>query len=99
MANSAIFTFHKEDHTLGNLLRSRLLTNPHVTFAGYKVSHPLVPDFDLRVQTTDDIKPRDAVIEACKEIVEDLATLSREFQKEWELRKHITQEGARRGDL
>ena len=40
--SSSIFTFNKEDHTLGNLLRSRLLQSPHVRFAGYKVPHPLV---------------------------------------------------------
>lgn len=40
--SSSIFTFNKEDHTLGNLLRSQLLKSPHVTFAGYKVPHPLV---------------------------------------------------------
>lgn len=36
--SSAIFTFNKEDHTLGNLIRSRLLQSSHVLFAGYKVS-------------------------------------------------------------
>lgn len=40
--SSSIFTFNKEDHTLGNMLRSRLLQSPHVAFAGYKVPHPLV---------------------------------------------------------
>lgn len=40
--SSSIFTFNKEDHTLGNLLSSRLLQSPHVTFSGYKVPHPLV---------------------------------------------------------
>ena len=40
--SSSIFTFNKEDHTLGNLLRSQLLKSPHVRFAGYKVPHPLV---------------------------------------------------------
>ena len=34
---TALFTFNKEDHTLGNLIRSRLLQSPHVLFAGYKV--------------------------------------------------------------
>ena len=34
--NSAVFTFNKEDHTLGNLLRAHLLKDPHVIFAGYK---------------------------------------------------------------
>ena len=40
--STSIFTFNKEDHTLGNLLRSRLLQTPHVTFSAYKVPHPLV---------------------------------------------------------
>jgi DNA-directed RNA polymerase subunit L len=35
--SSAIFTFNKEDHTLGNLIRSRLLQSSHVLFAAYKV--------------------------------------------------------------
>ena len=39
--SSSIFTFNKEDHTLGNLLRARLLQSPKVTFAGYRVQHPL----------------------------------------------------------
>lgn len=34
--NSSVFTFNKEDHTLANMLRSALLKDPHVTFAGYK---------------------------------------------------------------
>jgi len=39
--SSSLFIFNKEDHTLGNLLRSRLLQSEHVTFAGYRVPHPL----------------------------------------------------------
>ena len=39
--STSIFTFNKEDHTLANMLRSRLLQYPHVHFAGYKVPHPL----------------------------------------------------------
>lgn len=37
MPNTSIFTFNKEDHTLGNLLRARLLQDRRVTFAAYKV--------------------------------------------------------------
>ena len=38
MPNTSIFTFNKEDHTLGNMLRTRLFQNSHVIFSGYKVS-------------------------------------------------------------
>lgn len=35
--STSIFEINKEDHTIGNLLRGRLLQNRHVTFAAYKV--------------------------------------------------------------
>ncbi|KAI9838195.1 MAG: DNA-directed RNA polymerase II core subunit [Sclerophora amabilis] len=87
--SSAIFHFNKEDHTLGNLLRSRLLSNQHVTFAGYKMPHPLVAKFELRVQTDGEVTPRDALVASCRAIVADLAQLSKEFTKEWELKKMV----------
>jgi len=85
--NASTFLFKKEDHTLANLLRARLLTMPNILFAAYKVPHPLFADFELRVQTDGNLTPKDAVIRACREIVSDLGTLSREFSKEWELKK------------
>lgn len=39
--DASVFTFNKEDHTLGNLIRSQLFHSPHVKFSGYKVPHPL----------------------------------------------------------
>ena len=41
VSNASVFTFNKEDHTLGNMLRARLLQSPHVIFSAYKVPHPL----------------------------------------------------------
>ncbi|MCJ1366648.1 DNA-directed RNA polymerase II core subunit [Acarospora aff. strigata] len=87
--SSSLFTFNKEDHTLGNLLRSRLLQSNHVTFAGYKIPHPLFSTFELRVQTDGAVTPRAAVIQACRDLVTDLGVLGREFTKEWELRKMV----------
>jgi len=48
--SSAIFTFNKEDHTLGNLLRSRLLQSSHVLFAGYKVCHCSISRVGCRIK-------------------------------------------------
>ncbi|KAI2057454.1 DNA-directed RNA polymerase II core subunit [Ophidiomyces ophidiicola] len=92
LPSTAIFTFNKEDHTLGNLIRSQLLKSQHVQFAGYKVPHPLVHKFMLRVQTDGTITPKDAVLAACHELVKDLGTLSREFTKEFVLRKMVSAE-------
>ncbi|KAI4244463.1 MAG: hypothetical protein L6R40_002930 [Gallowayella cf. fulva] len=87
--SASVFTFNKEDHTLGNMLRERLLRNPHVHFSGYKVPHPLFSTFELRVQTDGSITPRQALLACCKDLVNDLGYLGREFTKEWELRKMV----------
>ncbi|KXG47592.1 uncharacterized protein PGRI_014620 [Penicillium griseofulvum] len=87
LPSAAIFTFRKEDHTLGNMLRQRLLKTPHVIFAAYRVPHPLTPEFQLRIQTDGDITPRQAVVNASEALIKDLGILSREFTKEYELRK------------
>ncbi|KAL8934441.1 MAG: hypothetical protein Q9216_005913 [Gyalolechia sp. 2 TL-2023] len=87
--STSVFTFNKEDHTLGNMLRSRLLQSPNVLFSGYKVPHPLFSSFILRVQTDGTLTPRQALVQACKDLVTDLGLLSREFTKEWELRKMV----------
>ncbi|OKL60806.1 hypothetical protein UA08_03918 [Talaromyces atroroseus] len=87
--STSIFTINREDHTMGNLLHNRLLQNRHVTFAAYKVPHPLVHKVELRVQTDGEITPKDALLAACHDTVRDLGTLSREFTKEFELRKMV----------
>ncbi|EFE32013.1 uncharacterized protein ARB_00903 [Trichophyton benhamiae CBS 112371] len=87
--STAIFTFNKEDHTLGNLIRSRLLQNQHVLFSGYRIPHPLVHKVLLRVQTDGQITPKEAVLAACHDLVKDLGIFSREFTKEYELRKMV----------
>lgn len=49
----------------------------------------MVPKFELRVQTDGEVTPKDAIIAACHDLVKDLGTLSREFTKEYELRKMV----------
>jgi DNA-directed RNA polymerase II subunit RPB11 len=85
LPNTTIFTFNKEDHTLGNLIASRLHKYGYVTFSAYKMHHPLTPAFDLRVSTDGTVTPRDAVLTCCKDVLVDLDTVSREFTKEMEL--------------
>lgn len=90
--HTAIFTFNKEDHTLGNLLSQRLLKYDYIVFSAYKVPHPLFATFELRVQTDGTITPKDAIIRACRDIVQDLQRLNDSFQQEW-LGKKIVSEG------
>lgn len=64
----SVFRFNREDHTLGNILRLKLLENEQVLFAGYRVEHPLDRHMNVRVQTVRDITPRDAVEHALLEL-------------------------------
>ncbi|KIW98565.1 uncharacterized protein Z519_00226 [Cladophialophora bantiana CBS 173.52] len=87
--NTTIFTFNKEDHTLANLLRDKLLKNSHVTFAAYRVPHPLFAKFELRVQTDGEITPKEAVLASSRDLVHDLDVLKTNFTREYELRKMV----------
>ncbi|CAK8696704.1 unnamed protein product [Clavelina lepadiformis] len=78
--NAAHFTVNKEDHTLGNLLRSQLLKDPKVLFAGYKVPHPLEHKFILRVQTTGDYSPQEAFTNAIKDVISEISLLEERFK-------------------
>ena len=93
VANTAIFTFNKEDHTPGNLITQRLHKYKFIQFSAYRVPHPLFATFDLRVTTDGSISPKDAILKACQDCITDLNTLSREFTKEWELKKIAGEHG------
>ncbi|KAM0701472.1 hypothetical protein Q7P35_011834 [Cladosporium inversicolor] len=87
VANAALFTFNKEDHTLANMLRDKLYRMDHVTFAAYKVPHPLFATFQLRIHTDGEVTPKAAIIKACGELITELQELDQEFTKEFELKK------------
>ncbi|OAA54297.1 DNA-directed RNA polymerase 2 subunit [Niveomyces insectorum RCEF 264] len=90
LANTSDFLMKKEDHTLGNLLAEHLKMHPKVLMAGYKVGHPNVAEVLLRVQTDGTITPKEAIVEVCKQLVASLGHLSREFTREYELRRMAT---------
>ena len=61
-------------------------------------SHTMIAsEFILRIQTDGTIAPRAALMQACQELITDLGILSREFTKEWELRKMVG-DGAKADD-
>lgn len=57
------------------------------------VPHPLVATVELRIQTDGSCTPKEALLNACTALVGNLETLSREFTKEYELRKMINGNG------
>ncbi|KAK9468847.1 DNA-directed RNA polymerase [Lipomyces arxii] len=87
--NTINIKFEREDHTLGNLLRSQLLQDPKVLFAAYKIEHPLFANFVMRLQTEEGYDPREALRNAILVLIAQLEQFKKEFSKEWELRKAL----------
>ncbi|KRT81334.1 hypothetical protein AMK59_4939 [Oryctes borbonicus] len=79
--NAAIFTINKEDHTLGNMIRNQLLKDPNVLFAGYKLPHPLEHKFVLRIQTTSDYSPQEALMNAITDLIAELSLFEERFKE------------------
>jgi DNA-directed RNA polymerase subunit L/DNA-directed RNA polymerase alpha subunit len=77
--------FTGEDHTLGNLLQTWLSDNKMdgmLTFAGYKVPHPLRDEMVLRIGVEDasEDKAREVIAEAAKA----LADMFTEWTADWQ---------------
>ena len=79
--NACIFTINKEDHTLGNMIRCQLLKDPNVLFAGYKNPHPLEHKIILRIQTTSDYTPQEALMNAITDLVSELSLFEERFKE------------------
>lgn len=62
--HAATFTLQREDHTVGNLVRTALHRDGEVTFAGYRVPHPLEHVVVVKVATRGRRTPK-AVLSRC----------------------------------
>lgn len=78
--NAANFTIIKEDHTLGNLLRTELLKSDNIYFAGYRMPHPLENLMELKVQTDGSITPSLAVKRAISNRKLELDAIKNQFK-------------------
>uniref|UniRef100_A0A5S6QI70 Probable DNA-directed RNA polymerase II subunit RPB11 n=1 Tax=Trichuris muris TaxID=70415 RepID=A0A5S6QI70_TRIMR len=79
--NAYLFIINKEDHTMGNLLKDKLLEDGKVLFAGYKQPHPLEHKIYLRVQTTPDYHPLRALNTAFLELISEVNQLEEDFRE------------------
>lgn len=61
-------------------LCSQLRKDPQVLFAGYKNPHPLEHKFVLRVQTTADYSPQEAITHAITDLISEFSLLEERFK-------------------
>ncbi|KAJ3324970.1 DNA-directed RNA polymerase II core subunit [Boothiomyces sp. JEL0866] len=83
--NAATFKILREDHTLGNMVRMKLLDNPKVIFAGYKMPHPLEHDILLKIQTTADTTPIQVLQDELNNLIAEVSGILKNFQDEMTL--------------
>lgn len=74
--NELVFEVRGETHTFCNALRQALVEDKAVTFAAYKISHPLTSIPLFRVKTDGSKTPEEALTEAAKK----LTALSQNFK-------------------
>lgn len=84
--NCILIKFEREDHTLGNLLREELISDPKVLFAAYKIEHPLFANFMMRLQTEEGYNPKQALKNACNRLIHKINVLNEKFKREWEMK-------------
>ena len=58
----------------------QLLNDPQVLFSGYKVPHPLEHKFVLRIQTTPDYSPQEALSNALTDLISEVTGLEAKFK-------------------
>ena len=85
VTNAGTFRFNKEDHTVGNLFRMQLLSDPSVRFAGYFHPHPLVYFIDLKIQTNNStVAPVEVLSSAIEDLANETDHLMTQFQEAME---------------
>jgi len=80
--NAATILLKKQDHTMANMIRSQLLLDPSVLFAGYKVPHPLETDVIIKIQTDERSNPADALKRACTLLIQQTLDVKRQFSEQ-----------------
>jgi DNA-directed RNA polymerase II subunit RPB11 len=78
--NAATFEIQREDHTIGNMVRMKLLEDKSVLFAGYRMPHPLNPLIEVKVQTRPDTSPLNAFDKALVSLIQDASSINDDFQ-------------------
>ena len=79
--NAGTIVMHKEDHTLGNMVKMQLLRDPKVMFAGYNIPHPLINDIILKVRTSPDGEPMKATKTAVDDLHVEVGLMANAFKK------------------
>ena len=86
--NTSLFIINKEDHTFGNAVKMMLLRNPKVRYVAYRKPHPLENKIELKIQTNGDITTKNALIEALRNLNDDIDDCFKNLDEEFQVNKN-----------
>ena len=86
--NTTLFIINREDHTFGNAVKMMLLRNPKVRYVAYRKPHPLENKIELKIQTNGDITPKNALIEALRNLNDDIDDCFKNLDEEFQVNKN-----------
>ncbi len=75
------FDLENADQTLASVLVDKLREDPHVTFAAYRVAHPLIGIPTVRVSTDGEETPLQAIGKAVNALSDILSKLMEDAEK------------------
>jgi DNA-directed RNA polymerase II subunit RPB11 len=82
LPNAGTFVILREDHSIGNLLRTQLHRDETVTFAGYRIPHPLESKLLVKVSTNGSKSPIVAAKDSITQLKFQISGLSQAFSRE-----------------
>mmetsp|Transcript_12612 Transcript_12612/g.31014 ORF Transcript_12612/g.31014 Transcript_12612/m.31014 type:complete len:129 (-) Transcript_12612:369-755(-) len=80
LTNCGVLKIFKEDATFGNIVRSHLLRDKRVLFAGYRIPHPLYPEMHMKVRTTAETNPQKAIQDAIGHAKQEAQNIEKAFK-------------------
>ncbi len=83
---------HNEDHTLMNSLRSLLVKNENVKFAGYRIIHPLENKVQMYISTKENSEKSniESLLAATHDLQNNIKTFETHFDKAVQAHSQIT---------
>ena len=82
LPNAGTFVILREDHSIGNLMRTQLHRDETVTFAGYRIPHPLEAKLLVTLSTNGSKTPIVAAQEPITQLKFQISGLNQSFSRE-----------------
>ena len=82
LPNAGTFVILREDHSIGNLMRTQLHKDESVTFAGYRIPHPLESKLLVKLSTNGSKSPVVAAKDSITQLKYQISGLNQSFSRE-----------------